>query len=88
MEKWNSKMLCKLKWKTAKDKSLLSIVFQYVFSWYKNENENDILQLLYYEFQYMSGINFCVFGINFCILYLITTVSMCSIILFSETFLY
>ena len=38
----------------------MGIVSEFVFSENKNENENCILQLLYFEFKYAYGIIFCI----------------------------
>ena len=55
------------------NKGPFGIVSELVFSENKNENENGVLQLLYFEFKY-------VFGIIFCILYFKTENSnMCSV---------
>ena len=37
---------------------LFGIVFDFLFSENKNENKNGVLQLLYFEFKYASGIIF------------------------------
>ena len=37
---------------------MFGIVFEFVFSENKNENKNGVLQLLYFEFKYASGIIF------------------------------
>ena len=42
------------------NKGLFGIVFESVFSENKNENENGVLQLLYFEFKYAFGIIFCI----------------------------
>ena len=39
---------------------MFGIVFEFVFSENKNENENGVLQLLYFEFKYAFGIIFCI----------------------------
>ena len=41
-------------------KGPFGIVFESVFFENKNENENGVLQLLYFEFKYASGIIFCI----------------------------
>ena len=39
---------------------MFGIVSEFVFSENKNENENSILQELYFEFKYVFGIVFCI----------------------------
>ena len=41
-------------------KGPFGIIFETVFFENKNENENDVLQLLYFEFKYASDIIFCI----------------------------
>ena len=45
---------------TREYKGPFGIVSEFVFSENKNENENGILQLLYFEFKYAYGIIFCI----------------------------
>ena len=39
---------------------MFGIVFESIFFENKNENENSVLQLLYFEFKYASDIIFCI----------------------------
>ena len=39
---------------------MFGIVSEFVFSENKNENENGVLQFLYFKFKYASGIMLCI----------------------------